>query len=147
MNRVKPSFWSAFALTEVATIFSVILIIANVLALVAWFLTQSKYFSLDLVKFNLIMILYFLIWSVWKYAVLYNIFVTGFETSGKVIGIYFWMGMQYVTYEYLYSDRIYRSTEVIHIRGKAKELNTGQQVILFVNPGKPLQVFNRDLYL
>lgn len=147
MNRVKPSFWNAFVLTETATFFSVILILANALAVAALFLAHSNFDFLDLVKWNLISLLYFLILFVWKYTVLRYTFITGVETSGRIVGIYFWMGMGYVTYEYLFCDRIYRSVESIRKRGKAKELRVGQQVILLVNPKKPLKIFNRDLYL
>ena len=147
MSREKPSFWNAFVMIELASHVSVFLFIANVLALVAWYWTNNDYFFLDLIKFDLFLLLFFLIVSVWHYAVLSHIFITGVETPGTIVGIYFWMGMRYVTYEYQFSDFTHRSTERIQRRGKAKELKVGQKVTLFVNQNKPLQAINRDLYL
>jgi hypothetical protein len=82
-----------------------------------------------------------------KFQELTSIFKSGSETFGNVIDVYFSRGSGYITYEYEYQQKQYRSTDTINQNRKTKEITIDQKVALYVNQEKPVQAFIRDLYL
>ena len=74
-------------------------------------------------------------------------FANGAETDGEVIDVHFSRGNGYVTYEYQYQQKQYRSTDSVNQNRKTRDITVGQKVTLYINQEKPTQAFIRNLYL
>jgi hypothetical protein len=146
MFRKKPSFWSVLAIYNPNSNGLLIAILVVAMGGIG-FITDHRFDVQIMVTTALFLILFLLFLYARQYKILSGIFINGVETTGVVVDTYFWLGMGYITCEYFYSDRKYRSTERIRKTRKSKELSIGQKIILFVNRENPLQAFVRGLYL
>ena len=81
-----------------------------------------------------------------KFTHLTSVLETGSEITATVTDVDTKLFGGIVAFEYEFSSQKHRSTTVVSPIRKLKGFQTGQTIVLCVNPDKPEQAFIRDLY-
>ena len=80
-----------------------------------------------------------------EYISVYLLFRNGIKKPGKVIDIRTFRISGYLTYEYDFHDQTYRANAII-LKGRVKWFQSGQNVLVTLDPHKPNRAFLEEVY-
>jgi len=83
----------------------------------------------------------------WRLIAIYNLFDNVQEVTATITNLTAYRSRGRVTYVLMVQNQKYTNSNAIMIRGKARELQVGEQKIALVNPDHPQKSILRDLYL
>ena len=78
---------------------------------------------------------------------IYSLFDNAQEVTATITNLTAYRSRGRVTYVLMVQNQKYTNSNAIMIRGKARELQVGEQKIALVNPDHPQKSILRDLYL
>jgi type VI protein secretion system component VasK len=84
---------------------------------------------------------------VWRLIAIYSLFDNSQEVTATITNLTAYRSRGRVTYDLMVQNQKYTNSNAIMIRGKARELQVGEQKIALVNPENPKKSILRDLYL
>ena len=83
----------------------------------------------------------------WRLIAIYSLFDNAQEVTATITNLTAYRSRGRVTYVLMVQNQKYTNSNAIMIRGKARELQLGEQKIALVNPDHPKKSILRDLYL
>lgn len=83
----------------------------------------------------------------WRIRSIQQMFANSVEVVGQVTNISFYKDRGRVEYTYTYQNQNYSAGNAIMKTGKTRQLSSGSQVVLLVNPDEPKRALIRDLYI
>lgn len=83
----------------------------------------------------------------WRIRTIQQMFAKSVEIIGQVTGISFIKDRGRVEYSYTYQNQDYSGGNAIMKTNKTKQLSSGSEVVLLVNPDDPKRALIRDLYV
>ena len=85
--------------------------------------------------------------ALWRIRSIEQMFANSREVAGHITNIYFHRDRGRVEYSYTYQGQNYSGGNAIMKTGKTRQLHSGDQVVLLVNPDDPARALIRDLYV
>jgi hypothetical protein len=83
----------------------------------------------------------------WRIRSIQQMFANSVEVVGQITNISFYKDRGRVEYTYTYQNQNYSAGSAIMKTGKTRQLSSGSQVVLLVNPNEPKRALIRDLYI
>jgi hypothetical protein len=85
--------------------------------------------------------------AIWRIRSIQQMFSKSVEVVGQITNISFYKDRGRVEYSYTYQGQNYSGGTAIMKTGKTRQLRSGNQVVLLVNPDEPKSVLLRDLFV
>lgn len=83
----------------------------------------------------------------WQVKAIRSVFEQGQLAPGVIRSTQFIRDRGRINYNYRYAGELYTGTVTVHVTDHSKSFQTGQEVEVVVNPGKPQQAYLRKLYI